>query len=66
MSDALSPIGKVEYSVDAQKWVPLIADDGIADAPEESFRIPRSTVSGKFVVVRAVDVFYNVATASAQ
>lgn len=66
VSDEMSPISKVEYSVDAQKWLPLLSDDGISDATEEAFRIPRSTVSGKFVVVRAMDNFYNVATTTVQ
>lgn len=60
--DALSPIGKVEYSADAQKWERLTPTDGIADSAEETFRIPRSSMAGKFVIVRAVDAFFNVAT----
>ena len=64
MTDKLSPIGKVEYSADAQKWVRLSADDGISDSPDETFRLKRSAVQGKFVIVRAVDAFYNVATQS--
>jgi hypothetical protein len=64
VSDELSPIAKAEYSVDAQKWIPLIPEDGIADGTEESFRILATSVDGKFVVVRALDVFYNVATAT--
>ena len=38
--------------------------DGINDSPEEIFRLKRSLVQGKFVIVRAVDAFYNVATES--
>jgi hypothetical protein len=62
--DKLSPIGKVEYSADAQRWIRLTPVDGIADSPDETYRLKRSTVEGKFVVVRAVDTFYNVATES--
>jgi hypothetical protein len=64
VNDRLSPVGKVEYSADAQKWLRLTANDGISDSPEETFRLKRSTVQGKFVIVRATDAFYNVATQS--
>jgi hypothetical protein len=64
ITDELSPIGKVEYSVDAQKWTRLTPADGIADSREETFRLERSEVAGKFVIVRATDGFYNVATES--
>ncbi len=62
--DKLSPIGKVEYSADAQKWIRLIPVDGIADSPNETYRLKRSALAGKFVIVRAVDSYYNVATES--
>ena len=62
ITDELSPVGKVEYSADAQKWIRLIPVDGIADSREETFRLPRNEVDGKFVIVRAVDGFYNVST----
>jgi hypothetical protein len=64
VTDKISPIGKVEYSADAQKWVRLTAADGISDSPDETFRLKRSAVQGKFVIVRAVDAFYNVGTQS--
>jgi hypothetical protein len=64
VKDQRSPVGKVEYSVDAQKWTRLTPDDGLADSPDETYTIPRSTLAGHFVIVRAVDAFYNVATAS--
>lgn len=62
--DALSPVGKVEYSVDAQKWVRLLPEDGIADSTEERFLLKRKDVENRFVVVRAIDSFSNVATAT--
>ncbi|HYS55531.1 MAG TPA: hypothetical protein VER58_17370 [Thermoanaerobaculia bacterium] len=62
VTDKLSPIGKVEYSADAQKWIRLTAEDGMSDSPDETFHLKRSAVQGKFVIVRAVDAFYNVAT----
>lgn len=62
ITDDLSPVGRVEYSTDAEKWIRVTPIDGIADSRDETFRLKRSDVDGKFVVVRAVDQFYNVAT----
>lgn len=62
--DERSAIGKVEYSVDAEKWIPLLPEDGIADSRDESFRLRRADVDGRFVIVRAVDGFFNVTTRS--
>jgi outer membrane protein assembly factor BamB len=64
ITDDLSPIGKVEYSVDADKWIRMTPVDGIADSRDETFRLDRSAVAGKFVIIRAVDAFYNVGTTS--
>ena len=64
VTDRMSPVGRVEYSADAEKWIRLTAADGIADSSEETFRIPKSAVTGRFVIVRAVDAFYNVDTES--
>src|SRR5262249_5507563 len=64
VTDKMSSIGKVEYSVDAAKWVRLMPADGIADSPDETYRLKRSAISGKFVIVRPVDSFFNVATQS--
>lgn len=64
VSDRLSPVIKVEYSIDAQKWIRLMPVDGIADAQSETFRLPATLTGNRFVVVRAVDAFYNVATES--
>jgi len=64
VTDKVSPIGKVEYSADAQKWVRLTPVDGLSDSTDESFRLKRSAVQGKFVIVRATDAFFNVATES--
>ncbi len=63
VTDALSPIVKAEYSVDAKEWIRLTADDGIADSLRETFTIP-ATPAGSMVVVRVVDGQFNVATAS--
>ena len=62
--DKLSPVGRVEVSADAQKWTRLIPVDGIADSSDETYKLPRTDLAGKFVIIRATDAFYNVATES--
>jgi hypothetical protein len=62
ITDTASPIGRVEYSADAEKWIRITPVDGIADSREETFRLDTSAVTGKFVIVRAVDGQYNVTT----
>jgi hypothetical protein len=62
ISDAVSPVGRVEYSADAEKWIRINPIDGIADSREETFRFDASAVDGKFVIIRAVDAQYNIAT----
>ncbi|HEX7192757.1 MAG TPA: hypothetical protein VF381_14410 [Thermoanaerobaculia bacterium] len=62
VTDKMSPIGRVEYSIDAQKWIRIQPVDGISDSRDETYKLPRGAVAGKFVIVRAVDGFYNVAT----
>jgi WD40 repeat protein len=64
VTDKLSIVGKVEYSADAQKWIRLAPLDGVADSGDETYRLDRSAIGGKYIVVRAVDSFYNVATAA--
>jgi hypothetical protein len=66
ITDELSPVGRVEYSADAEKWIRMTPVDGIADSRSETFRLNRKDVDGKFVIVRAVDAQYNVATVSAK
>jgi sugar lactone lactonase YvrE len=64
ITDEVSPVGRVEYASDAEKWIRLTPVDGLADSRDETFRLKRSEIDGKFVVVRAVDASYNVATAN--
>ncbi|HJQ38675.1 MAG TPA: hypothetical protein VKB93_16180 [Thermoanaerobaculia bacterium] len=64
ITDDASPVGRVEYSADAQKWIRLTPTDGIADSSDETYQLKRSDVAGKFVIVRAVDAYYNVVTKS--
>lgn len=62
VQDALSPVGRLEYSTNAEKWVRVAPADGIADSTDETFELDPKDVDGRFVVVRAVDGFFNVAT----
>jgi hypothetical protein len=62
ITDSASPIGRVEFSADAEKWVRITPVDGIADSRDETFRLDTTDVNGKFVIVRAVDGQYNIAT----
>ena len=54
----------MSVSADAQKWIRITPVDGISDSPSETYRLKRSVLAGKFIIVRAVDAFYNVATES--
>ncbi len=62
VTDKASTIGKVEYSIDAQKWIRLIPIDGLNDSSDETYRLKRGDIAGKYVIVRAVDSFFNVGT----
>jgi hypothetical protein len=62
VTDKTANVGRVELSADAQKWTRLTPVDGIADSPDETYRLDRGLTDGKFVIIRAVDGFYNVAT----
>jgi len=64
ITDDASPVGRVEYSADAQRWIRLTPGDGIADSRDETYDLKRNAVEGKFVIIRAVDGYYNVATQS--
>lgn len=66
IEDSASPVTKVEYSVNAEEWKMLLPEDGISDSRSETYLIPESTAGDRFVVVRAVDAFYNVATAAVE
>lgn len=66
VEDRRSPLVRVEFSIDAEKWVRLVPDDGILDSRRESFTLPREASAGKFVTVRAVDSHFNVVTQAVQ
>ncbi|HUO85508.1 MAG TPA: hypothetical protein VM534_10385, partial [Thermoanaerobaculia bacterium] len=64
ITDERSPLIRLEYSIDAREWRSLIPVDGIADSSRETVRLKRSEIAGRFVIVRAMDAHFNVATAS--
>lgn len=59
--DADSPITRVEYAIDSQRWQGAFAQDGILDARQERFSLRLdSSVAGRTLVVRATDAMNNV------
>lgn len=66
VKDDNSLIRKTEYSVDGGRWQEVHPVDGINDAPEETYQFTLAEVPGPgphLVVVRAMDLLGNVATA---
>jgi hypothetical protein len=55
--DAVSPLRRCEYSVDAGPWMPLEAADGVIDSPRENFRVQLQDVAAgeHVIVIRAID-----------
>ncbi len=65
--DADSPLTKVEYSLDAQKWQTAYPRDGMLDSRRELFEIRLDeAAAGRVVVVRASDALNNVSAGQAQ
>lgn len=62
--DDQSPVDRVEYSIDADRWRPLYPKDGIADSRVELFELPlESEGMIRSVVIRAMDAMNNATTA---
>jgi len=59
--DESSPISRVEWSRDGDRWHQLAPEDGVLDGTEERFSLPRER-GGHLVVVRAMDRHHNRAT----
>jgi len=59
-TDALSPVTKAEGAVNADRWRPLSADDGVADSPIErfTFRVAKPE-KGALLSVRVLDASGN-------
>ena len=65
--DADSPVTRVEYSLDAQRWQTAFPRDGILDARQESFELRlEADAAGRTLVVRATDALGNVGTGQVQ
>ena len=65
--DADSPVTRVEYSLDAQRWQTAFPRDGILDARQESFELRlEADAAGRTLVVRATDALGNVGTGQIQ
>jgi hypothetical protein len=51
-ADAASPLRQCEYSVDAARWIPVEAADGVIDSPREQFTLDLNGLApGEHVVV---------------
>lgn len=67
VTDDHSPVQRVEYSLDGDRWRALHPKDGIADSVHEEFELVLDTdTSGRAVVIRAEDAMENVTTARAE
>jgi hypothetical protein len=63
--DAASPVTELEYSVNANEWVKVEAEDGLSDSREETYRIElKKDERGGYLLVRATDAARNVAAAT--
>jgi hypothetical protein len=67
VTDDHSPVERVEYSLDGDRWRPIHPKDGIADSVEEQFELTLdSDTTGRAVVLRAEDAMENVTTTRAE
>ena len=63
--DDHSPIERVEYSVDAERWRVVYPEDGLPDSRVERFELVLDgEAAARSVIIRATDAMRNVATAS--
>jgi hypothetical protein len=62
VSDELSPIVELWYSLDAEDWKPLAVSDDVFDSPRETFSFLTDALSSgeHTVVIRAMDMAGNV------
>jgi sugar lactone lactonase YvrE len=67
VKDDNSPVQRVEYSLDADRWRTIHPKDGIADSRVEQFELSiDGDATDKAVILRAVDSMSNVATTRAE
>ena len=59
--DAASSLRRAEFSLDAGRWTPLEANDGVIDSPRERFLLPLDNLAPgeRLVVVRVYDAAEN-------
>lgn len=63
--DDHSPVKRVEYSLDADRWRMIYPKDGIPDSRVEEFELAlEGDAAQKGVIIRATDAMNNVATAA--
>jgi len=67
VKDNDSPVARVEYSLDAERWRPIYPMDGIADSRSEEYELvlDQELTADKQVILRAFDAMNNVTTARA-
>jgi hypothetical protein len=65
VQDATSPILRVEYSFDSQRWQTLFPSDGLNDSRREQYDVQLEGPPGREVTIRAFDALNNVVTAPA-
>lgn len=62
--DDHSPVQRVEYSLDANRWRVIYPKDGIADSRVEQFEVALDgEATSRSVILRATDAMNNIATA---
>jgi hypothetical protein len=67
VEDAQSPVQRVEYSLDANRWRVIYPKDGIPDSRVEEFEVVLDgEAAGRNPIIRATDAMSNAATAVAE
>jgi hypothetical protein len=62
VSDDHSPVQRVEYSLEGERWRVVYPTDGIPDSRVEEFAIELGGNTGRAVTIRATDAMNNTAT----
>lgn len=62
VTDAHSPLSRVDVLEATGRWMPLFPEDGVLDGRTETFVIDRASVGSGPVVVRAADALANIGT----
>ncbi len=62
--DDHSPVQKVEYSIEGDRWRLIYPVDGIADSRVEQYELNVGNATSGTLTIRAADAMNNVATAA--